>query len=84
MGRISSISWVHYLAVLPDENNLQSALALSLAKFLRFEELTYDFNCHGSFGNVLKGNISTSRLFDLVKNAHLKYFLVCALLRPKR
>jgi len=57
MGRMSGISWVHYLAVLQDENNLQTVLALSLEKLLRFQELTSDFNCHGSFGNVLKGNI---------------------------
>ena len=68
----------------PLENNLQTVLVLSLVTLLRFQELTYDFNCHESFGNVLKGNIWMSRLFDHVKDPYLKYFMVCVLLRPKR
>lgn len=83
MGRMGGISW-EIMTVSPDDNNLQSVSAWNLANLLRFQELTYDFNCHGSFGNVLKGNIWMSRLFDLVKEPHLKYFEVCRLLRPKR
>jgi hypothetical protein len=83
MGQMGGISW-KIMSVSQDDNNLQSVLALSLANLLRFQELTYDLNCHGSFGNFLKGNIWTSRLSDFVKDPHLKYFEVCTLLRPKR